>query len=161
MRKEILIDSIIEKQKTVERIIHENYHKLAQRYDLSLDQFHLLLELEELMLDIENEAQAPTIGVIAKNVNVSQNTVSERITRLEKKGYVSRLEDKKDRRISHVVLTESGRDLLRSINEEAETGFVKTALLKMGEDVLADFLTCYDKLISGMLFDDEKKQGEI
>lgn len=151
LRKKEIIKLIIENQKEAEMIIHENYHLLAQKYDLSLDQFHLLLELDELMLDIRCDTEAPTIGTIAKNVNVSQNTVSERITRLEKKGFVQRLPDKKDRRVSHVVLTDKGNKLLQSINKEAETDFTYTALSKMTNDELSQFLKCYQKLIINML----------
>lgn len=151
MRKKEIIDSILENKKRAEMIIHENYHLLAQKYDLSLDQFHLLLELDELMLDIKSDTEAPTIGTIAKNVNVSQNTVSERITRLQKKGFVQRIMDNKDRRISHVVLTDKGNELLKAIDKEAETDFTYTALSKMTNDELSQFLKCYQKLITNML----------
>lgn len=161
MKNKEIIKLIMENQKKADMIVHENYHSPTQKYDLSLDQFHLLLELDELMLDLENETQAPTIGAIAKNVNVSQNTVSERITRLEKKELVQRIEDNKDRRVSHVVLTKKGKELLKSINKEAETDFVKTALSRMTVDELKDFLRCYEKLIYNMSFINKTDKGDV
>ncbi len=148
MEKEEIAQQIIARRDTVDLLIHENYHRLAQKYDLSLDQFHLLIELDDLMLDVTSDTEAPTIGSLAKNISVSQNTVSERVTRLEKKGLLKRVMDTEDRRINHVVLTEEGRKVLKALSEEAETDFVHNALIQMQPKELQDFLTCYDKLIA-------------
>ena len=148
MEKQKIIRLILDRQKKADQIIHNNYHRMAQKFGLSLDQFHLLLELDELMIDEESEP--PTIGLLAQNINVSQNTVSERISRLEKKGLVERKMDKKDRRISHVVPTDSGRRLLNAISSEADSGFFQNALLKMQTEELENFLSCYDRLIVQM-----------
>ena len=150
MKNEELAMKILDRKNTIDSLIHKNYHNLSQKLGLSLDQFHLLLELDELNIDLENELSAPTIGTLAKNINVSQNTVSERITRLEKKGLVKRIADSKDRRISHVVLTDSGINLLKNIGSKAETEFVKSALLNLKNNELENLLLYYDKLIAKM-----------
>ena len=148
MEKQKIVDLILDTQKEIDQTIHENYHRLAKKLGLSLDQFHLLLEIEESMIGVDSELQSPTIGLLAENINVSQNTVSERISRLEKKGYLKRVMDKKDRRINHVVLTESGKNLMNTISSEAETDFVRNALLKMQSDELETFLSCYKEFIN-------------
>jgi DNA-binding MarR family transcriptional regulator len=56
--------------------------------------------------------------------------------------------DKKDRRINHVVLTDSGKELMNTISLEAETDFVRNALLKMQSDELENFLSCYEKFMA-------------
>lgn len=148
MEKQKIVDLILDTQKEIDQTIHENYHRLAQKFGLSLDQFHLLLEIEESMMGAESELESPTIGLLAENINVSQNTISERISRLEKKDYLKRVMDKKDRRINHVVLTDSGKSLMNTISSEAETDFVRNALLKMQSDELETFLSCYKEFIT-------------
>lgn len=141
---------IMEKRDQVDATVHRNYHTLAQKFGLSLDQFHLLLELDELNLDVCSDDEAPTIGILAQNVNVTQNTASERVTRLEKKRLVRRMSDSRDRRVSHVLLTGNGKALIAQISAEAETDFLKTALSNMPEEALDRFLSCYDALLSEM-----------
>lgn len=131
MKKEEKIQKIIDLKDGIDELIHTRYHELAQKYDLSLEQYHLLIELDELMLDVNDEIQAPTIGQIAKNINNSQNTVSERVTRLENKGLVSRIKDSSDRRISRVVLTDEGRSLINQIDMQASSKFLFYSLSKM------------------------------
>lgn len=147
MEKQKTVELILNRQKEIDQTIHENYHRLAQKFGLSLDQFHLLLEIDESMMGADSKLESPTIGFLAENINVSQNTISERVSRLEKKGLVKRVMDKKDRRINHVVLSDSGKVLMNTISLEAETDFVRNALLKMQSNELENFLSCYEKFM--------------
>lgn len=150
MNREEKIQRIIEYKDEVDMLIHQKYHELAKKYDLSLEQFHLLIELDELMLDINDEYKAPTVGEIAKNINNSHNTVSERITRLENKGLVKRIKDINDRRISRVVLTDEGRDLIKLIDKQASNKFLFNSLSNMEDTDINNFLKCLEKLIKQM-----------
>lgn len=152
MSKEDKIQMIIQFKEQIDALIHNKYHELAKKYDLSLEQFHLLIELDELMLDINDEykAKAPTVGEIAKNINNSQNTVSERITRLENKGLVNRIKDSKDRRISRVVLTDKGRNLLGSVENEASGKYLFNAVSAMKEIYVDNLLEGLEKLVEQM-----------
>ncbi|WP_186430303.1 MarR family winged helix-turn-helix transcriptional regulator [Clostridium sp. BSD9I1] len=146
MNKEEKIEIIVQYKNDIDNIIHRKYHELAQKYDLSLEQFHLLIELDDLMLYVNDEVKAPTIGEIAKNVDNSQNTMSEKITRLENKGLVERIKDKKDKRISRVYLTENGRSLIDSIDKQASSKFLFNSILNMDDKDIDDFLKCLEKL---------------
>lgn len=159
MTKKQIITQLLDCQTDADRMVHENYHRLAQELGLTLEQFHLLLELDELMLDVQNTADAPTVGMLAKSIRVSQNTVSERVSRLEKKNLVCRKPDPKDRRISHVVLTQEGRSLLQRISAQAETSFVRHAMEQMETEELQTFLVCAQKLVSSMNQLNSKKEG--
>ncbi|HHW01855.1 MAG TPA: MarR family transcriptional regulator [Thermoanaerobacterales bacterium] len=150
MNKEEKIQMIINYKNEVDALIHKKYHELAQKYGLSLEQYHLLIELDELMLDINDEYKAPTVGEIAKNINNAQNTVSERITRLENKGLVKRVKDNKDRRISRVVLTKQGRCLIDSIDNQASSKFLFNSISNMEDKHINNFLECLEKLIEQM-----------
>ncbi|MGO5075795.1 MarR family winged helix-turn-helix transcriptional regulator [Clostridium sporogenes] len=150
MNKEEKIQSIIDYKNDIDTLIHQKYHELAQKYDLSLEQFHLLIELDELMLDINDDYKAPTVGQIAKNINNSQNTVSERITRLENKGLVKRRKDSNDRRISRVILTDEGKNLIKLIDKQASSKFLFNALYNMEDVDTSNLLKCLEKLIEQM-----------
>lgn len=150
MSKEDKIQMIIQFKEQIDTLIHNKYHKLAKKYDLSLEQFHLLIELDELMLDINDEHKAPTIGEIAKNINNSQNTVSERITRLENKGLVNRIKDSKDRRISRVALTDKGKNLLESVENEASGKYLFNAVSEMEDIYVDNLLGGLEKLVEQM-----------
>ncbi|MZK53531.1 MarR family transcriptional regulator [Clostridium beijerinckii] len=150
MKREDKVQMIIQLKEEINELIHEKYHELAKKYDLSLEQFHLLIELEELMLDVNNEFKAPTVGQIAKNINNSQNTVSERITRLENKGLVSRIKDIDDKRISRVILTDKGRKLIESIENEASSKYLFNSISSMEDIYIDSLLKNLEKLVEQM-----------
>ncbi|OEC85817.1 MULTISPECIES: MarR family winged helix-turn-helix transcriptional regulator [Methanobacterium] len=124
----------------VEKVIHSKHHKAAKKYGLTLEQFHLLIELDELELDIISEkALPPTIGEIAADIGNAPHTLSGRIKRLEKKGLIKKIRDEKDLRINRVVFTEKGRDLINNIKKETGDEFIHKAA-KMDEKMLKDLL---------------------
>ena len=141
---------IIQSKMEIDKLIQRKHHELAQQYGLSLEQFHLLIELDELMLDIDNESSAPTVGEIASSIDNSQNTVSEKITRLENKGLVTRIKDVKDRRISRIVLTDEGRSLIDAISKQASNRFLFDAISRMKSEDIDDLLECLEKLVKQM-----------
>lgn len=141
---------VIKLRSAVDEVIHGRYHKLAKKYNLSLEQFHLLIELDELALNLSDEMSAPTIGDIAKNINNSQNTVSEKVNRLEKKGLVKRVKSEEDRRVSRVVLTDEGRELINDISEEASGKFLLDSILDLDEGDIDNLLNGLEKLYKNM-----------
>ncbi|URZ08328.1 MarR family winged helix-turn-helix transcriptional regulator [Clostridium felsineum] len=150
MNKQEKVENIIKYRKEINVLIHERYHSLSKKYGLSLEQFHLLIELEELMLEVEDKLIAPTVGDIAKNIKNSPNTVSERITRLENKGLVKRVRDGKDKRISRVFLTDEGEKLIEKMDKEANVKFLFDSLSKMGEEDLNNLFKGLSILIDKM-----------
>jgi len=141
---------IIQRKTEIDRLIERKYHELAQQYGLSLEQFHLLIELDDLMLDVDGESVAPTVGEIASSIDNSQNTVSEKITRLENKGLVTRIKDAKDRRISRIVLTDEGRSLIEAISKQANNHFLYDAISRMKDEDIDDLQECLEKLVKEM-----------
>lgn len=129
-------DKIVENIEKINRLIHKRHHDVAKRNNLSLDQFHLLVHLEHKW---SKHQESPTIGDIAKRSRKAQNTISERVSRLEEKGLLKRVRDEKDRRISRVAMTEEGKELINSINYQASNEFVYNALLNMSHDT-SDYL---------------------
>lgn len=150
MNKDQKIRLIIQLKEQMDTLIHQKHHALAQQYDLSLEQYHLLIELDELMLDVSDESNAPTVGKIAKNINNSQNTTSEKVTRLENKGLVRRVRDTNDKRVSRVLLTEQGRALIDAIGKQANNNFLFLSIANLEDQEIDLLLGCYEKLIVQM-----------
>ncbi|CCQ97846.1 putative Uncharacterized HTH-type transcriptional regulator YsmB [[Clostridium] ultunense Esp] len=115
-------------------IIHTKGHQIAQEYGLTYDQYHLLIYLSF-------SEKPPTINEISKKFNRAQNTISEKISRLEEKELVSRVDDPKDRRVTRVIITERGLDLIHTIRQERSNRVTYIALEKMEKDEIENLLT--------------------
>ncbi|WP_352419742.1 MarR family winged helix-turn-helix transcriptional regulator [Proteiniborus sp.] len=132
-------EKIVKNVRAISKIIHMKRHEIAQSNNLTLDQFHTLIFLN-------NVDKPPTIGEMAAETSKAQNTISERVSRLEEKGLVERVKDKKDRRVSRVVLTSIGAELINSINYQASTEFVKKALINIEAEVVDNMLYGLEEL---------------
>jgi len=78
--------------------------------DLTPQEFAALLEV-----DCSDAAQGPTIGMLAACLQTRHNTSVGLVTRLCKKGYLRRIRDAQDRRLTHVQLTDSGHQILTAL----------------------------------------------
>ncbi|HSH36754.1 MarR family winged helix-turn-helix transcriptional regulator [Schnuerera sp.] len=124
-------------------IIHTKGHQIAQEYDLTYDQYHLLIYLSF-------SDKPPTINEISRKFNRAQNTISEKITRLEEKGLVSRVDDIDDRRITRVIISEEGLNLIRIIKQERSNRVTFIALEKMKKNEAEDLLNNLGKLYNNL-----------
>jgi len=161
MNKKEQIQIFVQQREEMECLIHEKYHRLAQDAGLTLEQYHLLLELESLTSGKSEESDAPTIGHMARSVNLSQNTVSEKITRSEKKELVLRKKDEKDRRISRISLTEQGKTLLSEIERDASSRFLEEALSGLPSEDLEALTRLMGHLIDSMASACGVKSGSL
>lgn len=89
---------------------------------------------------------------LANRLNVRPATITVMIKRMEKAGYIKRVQDEIDQRISRVYLTDSGRKLMKEVKQtikkinyecftgltEEEEAFLKTIFIKMRNNLYAD-----------------------
>jgi len=120
----------------IDEMVHEKHHEVAKKYDLTVEQFNLLIELDELCIDVVEPINAPTVGQVADALGNAKNTMSDKISRLEKKGLIARSRDEADRRVSRILVSEKGRSILKNIRKEAAQYFVERALKRMDQDKL-------------------------
>jgi DNA-binding MarR family transcriptional regulator len=66
-----------------------------------------------------------TIGELAKNINLSQATVTNILDRLEKRGMVFRERSKNDKRKVHAYLTDKGTALIKEAPTPLQDHFIK------------------------------------
>ncbi|EEM02403.1 MarR family transcriptional regulator [Bacillus pseudomycoides] len=94
----------------------KNYYKeILAPFDITPDQWAIMMILWE--------KDGITQKEIAEKVYRDETTVGRMIYNLEKKGFIQRLQDKKDRRFLRVYVTEKGIDIkseVYSVNVESE-----------------------------------------
>ncbi|MCE7699071.1 MAG: MarR family transcriptional regulator [Methanobacterium paludis] len=141
------IEEAVEYWNLLNKTIHLKHHKTARKYDLTLEQFHLLIELDDLELMGLNNDSSPTVGDMAAKIGNAPHTLSERIKRLEKKGFVDKIKDKDDLRISRVKLTVKGQKLVKNIRTESRDNFFYSALEKMDKKSLDCLVECFKEIL--------------
>ncbi|KAF5088877.1 MarR family winged helix-turn-helix transcriptional regulator [Methanobacterium aggregans] len=136
------VDEAIEYWNKLNKSLHLKHHEAAKRYDLSLEQFHLLLELEELELNVQGDVsqKVPSVGEIAVRKGCAPHTISERLSRLQKKGLVDRVKDPHDLRISRIILTKKGKGIIKHIRHESRDIFLKNLFESMDKGSLEELV---------------------
>ena len=101
-----------------------------------------------------NKAEDNSMTHIARVCMVSKSTLTSNISNLEKKGYVVRFKDEKDKRINRVTITEKAYEVLKVHDEFHENMINKTIgdtaihenelLIETLENLLGYFRAEYD-----------------
>ena len=99
-----LDDQVIAALRRIVRAIDLHSRHLEERFGVTGPQLVALREAARL-------GQAP-VSTLARSVHVSHPTMTGILSRLEKRGLVSRVRDESDRRRIHVTVTERGRAVL-------------------------------------------------
>lgn len=149
------VNEAIEYWDVINRIIHLKHHETARRYGLTLEQFHLLLELDNMELMGLKNGVPPTIGEMAAKIGNAPHTISEKIKRLEEKGFVEKIRDKHDQRINRVVLTSKGRKMVHNIRIESKDVFFYNAMDKLDKKSLNCLITCLKEILKELPADDQ------
>lgn len=93
----------------------------------------------------EKDGEPVTVSRIAELMKQSRPGVSQKLSLLEQDGLIKRVEDKDDRRMAHVVLTEEGARLAETAFREF-LGRIESALHLMGDDKARQFLALLEDL---------------
>lgn len=76
-----------------------------------------------LLLQAVRKLEGAPVGQLAKEVSLSQATVTSILDRLEKKGYVERERSQIDKRKVHVQLTGQGNEMLNGAPQPLQAAF--------------------------------------
>lgn len=125
------------------RIIHRKSHELAKSYNLTVDQYHMLFYIGYI-------EESPSVGELAKKYGKAQNTISEKISRLEEKGLVYKKPDLLDRRVCRVYITDEGKSLVKTIRKEKSNKAVFSALNSMEEREIEYLMISLEKLLNSL-----------
>lgn len=111
------IDQVLISLRQIIRAIDLHSKSLIQKHGLTVPQ---ILVLKEVV-----KKDVPTVGTIARAVNLSQGTVTQIIIRLEDRGYVKRARDDSDRRKVLVASTVAGRNVLKNAPSLLHEDFIR------------------------------------
>ncbi|MFH0862179.1 MAG: MarR family transcriptional regulator [Candidatus Altiarchaeota archaeon] len=92
------------------------------------------------------------ISAIGKRLYVSKPNMTGLIDRMIEEGYVSRMQDAKDRRIARIAITEDGRKYM-SVSKRTVKANIQDNLSSLGPDelnTLSDSLRNINRIIAGM-----------
>lgn len=110
-------DDILIAIRRITRAIDLHSKKLVKKTGLTAPQLVVLQSIRK-----EGKAKP---SQIARDVLLSQATITSIVDRLEKAGFVERLRDVGDRRVVSVVLTQTGEQKLREAPELLQDGFLR------------------------------------
>ncbi|AHC16165.1 MarR family winged helix-turn-helix transcriptional regulator [Salinispira pacifica] len=110
-------DLILATLRQIIRAIDLHSKNLAKKYGLTGPQ---LLVLKELHKD-----SSRTIGSVAKNISLSQATVTSILDRLEKQGFVTRVRQQADKRKVNLQLSERALDILAAHPSMLQEDFIR------------------------------------
>jgi DNA-binding MarR family transcriptional regulator len=146
------ITEILRYWEHINKLIRLKHRETAQKYELTFEQFHLMIELDHhAEFKLDTYELPPTVGEIAADIGNAPHTLSERIKRLEKKGMVKKIKDEEDLRINRVMLTDKGQNLIDRIKNESSNTFLYSALEEMDEKTLSNLSNGLKQLDENLL----------
>ena len=90
-----------------------------------------------------------SIGVKTSDIGnclfMKKPATSKMLNNLEDKGYINRLSDKKDRRVTYIDLTERGEELLEKHHRQM-VDYTNRVIHEMGEEDMKTFIKLLNKL---------------
>jgi MarR family 2-MHQ and catechol resistance regulon transcriptional repressor len=124
---------------TLKRIIH--------RMSCCSPEEKMATELQFQALTLLNEHRNITVGVLGRELGLSSSAVAQLTDRLAQSGRITRIQDKDDRRITHITLTEEGK---KELSHMASSHLEKMTLLLslISEEDLKEIIRIQTDLIT-------------
>ena len=86
-----------------------------------------------------------TASEILEDMECSMSAVSKLTRILEEKGYLCRINSKEDRRITYLILSEKGKEMLHKANEKRKISF-NHIVTEMGEENMKELIELLEKV---------------
>ncbi|MEE1129509.1 MAG: MarR family transcriptional regulator [Methanobrevibacter sp.] len=117
----------------------------TEKTNSNLKEFNVTRSDMSFLLKLNEEGKI-TQKDLAKSRNLNNATVTRALERLEKKGFVKRADDEKDKRKKNVLLTSGGKQIIDQILEKHKA--YKNELFKdFDEEEFQNLLILMDKLL--------------
>lgn len=129
------------------RSVNLESKRIQKEFGLSIPQ---LLTLNYLN---NREDFKATHTELAKYLNLNSSTLTGIITRLEKKGWVAKIPNQNDRRVTYISLTSSGTKLLKSTPQLMHQR-LSSKLKKLSKTEFSELERAFDLLIKFMEIED-------
>lgn len=117
----------------------------TEKTNSNLKEFNVTRSDMSFLLKL-NEMGEMTQKDLAESRNLNNATVTRALERLEKKGFVKRVDDEKDKRKKNVLLTSEGKQIINNILKKHEN-FKKEIFSDFDENEFQDLMDLLDKLL--------------
>jgi len=127
--------------KQIDNTIHPIILKLLGVNDISMSEIGLLKGIEHNTPEGEDNTYMSEMPL---NLFITKAAVSQMLTSLEKKGYINRMTDSRNRRKQILTLTEAGREMVKKSDECFE--IVNERIFSaMGEDEVVEMTVLFNR----------------
>lgn len=123
---------------------YHTWHSFRPKPPIKKGEFFILAMIIRLL---DTNGQKVTVGMLAKAMHQSMPSTSQKINMLENSGYIERIGDAEDRRITYIQITPKGK----AVAEESMQDFfdrVEKALQKVGEEKMNTLMETMQELIA-------------
>lgn len=117
----------------------------TEKTNSNLKEFNVTRSDMSFLLTL-NEMGEITQKELAESRNLNNATVTRALERLEKKGFVKRVDDENDKRKKNVLLTSEGKETLNKILKKHEE-YKKVIFEDFNENEIRDMMGLLDKLL--------------
>lgn len=102
------------KRKLVNTIVIDIFNEVLAIQEFALQENGIKLSISEVhtLEAIEKSKEDNKMTDVAQLLNITASTLSINVNRLVKKGYIEKVQDDKDRRVVHLVLTDTAVKVL-------------------------------------------------
>lgn len=136
--RDIAISEIMQSLRRIFKSIQDYSHEVSNKFGVTGPQLWALKTIHQ-------NGNLP-LGELSKKMYLHPSTISGVIDRLEKKGYVLRDRDKKDRRVVKVDLTPKGKRLVKKAPNPVQ-GKMIYGLMKLKKEKLKHIYDSVQKLV--------------
>jgi len=118
----------------------EKPRRYAEADDLYMREVHFVVAV--------GPDRSPSMSEMAQQLGVTQGAVTQMVTRLEKKGYLFRTKDGRDKRVTTVTLTGKGKELCAQhiLYDRKEYARTRDLLSEFSDEELERFIR-YEHLV--------------
>ena len=141
MNRDELIEAIFTSMQQMHRAGASKFHQLMGETDISPSQMELLL--------VVKHSQPLSAKAIATHMHLTPGAVTQLVESLVAASYVTREEDPRDRRITNISLSETGRAKLLELWERRKT-VMKKVMQSLDTEELAVMLRVQEKMFEHM-----------
>ena len=114
--------------------------------DLNIRYFLYLRQIKEL--------GSPTISELASSMDVTKPSASNMIKKLQKMGFVTVKKSTKDKRVSHLHISNTGEEVLEFVDSVDQQFFKKVEGI-LGDDKFKVFANLWEEISRGLDEEDE------
>jgi DNA-binding MarR family transcriptional regulator len=136
-----LKNSIAFKINKIANQVNSTFNQMLQPFDIALEQ--------RVTLDIIKHEKDITLTKISHILSKDKTTISRTLRTLEKKGFIQKNDNSKDKRVSFIELTKRGEEVL-SDTEEITNSFRNALLSEMDNDEAQKLFELLDKVTLGL-----------